>query len=215
MFDLEKFKQQYKPDLSEVVVEGKKFRFYVPSDLEPLLDEGTSTSNFPLWARIWEPSIVLAQHLATLPPEHSGNCLEIGAGLGVAGIIAARFGHSVTITEYDDIAMQFAKANAILNECPETAVKRLDWHDPQLDTKYRTIFGSEIVYRKEDYGALLKLFHAYLEPGGLIVLAEGLRRTSMEFLGLLSEQYQVKARKKVLRRPGEEIPMLLCEVRPK
>ena len=215
MFDLEKFKEQYQPDISEVSVKGKRFQFYVPSDIEPLLDPSDPMNNFPLWAKIWEPSLVLAHHMATLPADPPRICLEIGAGLGVVGIVAASFGHRVTITEYDGNALRFIKANTILNKLPEVKIEKLDWHKLDLDGRYDIIFGSEVVYRKEDYNALMALFRAYLNPNGLIFLAEGIRRTTMEFLQRLSEGYTVKAKKKVLRSQEEEISMLLCEIRPK
>ena len=72
----------------------------------------------------------------------------------------------------------------------------------------------EVVYRKEDYESLERLFNRYLTPRGVIILAEGLRRSSMEFLQRMSDRYQIKAKKKVLRGNKEEIHLLLCEMRP-
>ncbi|MBW2023090.1 MAG: methyltransferase domain-containing protein [Deltaproteobacteria bacterium] len=214
MFDLNGFKEKFRPNITEIGVGGRKFKFYTPSDLELLLDDDVSMHNFPLWARIWEPSVVLALHMSTIQPDPNKTCLEIGAGLGVAGIVAACFGHRITLTEYDPDALEFAKANALLNNCEHIEISRLDWHYPDIEGKFDIIFGSEVVYRKEDYESLERLFNRYLTPRGVIILAEGLRRSSMEFLQRMSDRYQIKARKKVLRGNKEEIHLLLCEMRP-
>ena len=214
MFELKLFEKRYNPERSKIKIDQKEFIFYVPSTIEPFLDPDEPTRNFPLWAKIWEPSLVLAQHLSTIPAEPNATCLELGAGLGVAGIIAAHFGHRVTLTEYDEHAIQFARANALLNGCEDIEIKKLDWHEPDLDGRFDLIMGSEIIYREEDFEAIGKIFAKFLAPGGLIILAEGLRRSSMEFFQMMSDKYQIKARKKALRSETEEIHLLLCEMRP-
>lgn len=212
MFDLERFRKKFRPDTSRIGVEGREFKFYVPSDLESLIDENTSPKDFPLWARIWEPSVVLGLHMSTISPSPTRACLEIGAGLGVAGIIAACFGHRVTLTEYDTNALEFARANAKLNNCERIEIRKLDWHHPDLEGRFDLIFGSEVVYREEDFTPLENLFKRYLAPGGVIILAEGLRRSSMEFFQTMSDSYKIKAKKKVLRSDEEEIHLVLCEM---
>jgi len=79
MFYLNGFNQKFRPNISEIGVAHRKFKFYTPSDLELLLDDDVSTENFPLWARIWEPSLVLGFHMSTIQPDLDKACLEIVA----------------------------------------------------------------------------------------------------------------------------------------
>ena len=86
-----------------------------------------------------EASGVLAGHLAGMPPDPTKTMLEIGCGLGMVGIAAARAGHRITMTEINPDALNFARANALANNCPKIAIERLDWNDPQLAGRFDTI----------------------------------------------------------------------------
>ncbi len=213
--DLEAFKKKYEPDVARITINGKSFQFFVPSTLEPFMNTEDPHHHFPLWAKIWEASLVLAEELAQLRPDPQKQLLEIGAGLGTVGIIASFFGHQVTITEYDDYALAFAQANAHLNQVSPVSIQKLDWHDPQLKGQFHLIFGSEIVYKEQDYQPLLALFQRYLRPKCHIVLADGLRRTSLAFFGHMSNHFHVEGRKKVLRSQNSETTILLCSMTPK
>jgi len=146
--------------------------------------------------------------------------LEIGAGIGVVGVIIASLGHRVTITDYNEDALQFALANVCKNLNPEkkrsVIVKRCDWKDPQLQEEtYDFIVGSDILYREEDFEPLLKLFNSHLKQTGEVILAEGIRKTSLKFLNELSKEYEVNVAKKVLRSSKEELPVILIKAKRK
>ena len=83
--------------------------------------------NFPLWIKIWEASLVLAEYLAGMEAEEGKRLLEIGCGIGVVGIVASSFGHHLTMTEYNQDALNFARANALLNEASSLETRTLEW----------------------------------------------------------------------------------------
>ena len=103
--------------MREMTVRGQHYTFRIPLDIDRFMDADDPMHNFPLWARIWKASWILADHLAGMPMEAAGSILEIGSGLGVASIVAASRGHRVTMTEYDEDALAFARANAAINGC--------------------------------------------------------------------------------------------------
>jgi hypothetical protein len=119
------------------------------------------------------------------------------------------------MTEYDRHALEFARANAYINHCTDLKTLQLDWNTPHLDDTFDVILGSEIVYKEGDYRTLLGLFRKYLGPGGRIILAEGVRKTSMEFFDRMREVFHVSAQKKILRREGHEIRVILCTMKEK
>ena len=51
-----------------------------------------------------ESILVLSGYLAGLPPDVNRRFLEIGAGVGLVSIVAATFGHQITMTEYNSDA---------------------------------------------------------------------------------------------------------------
>ena len=141
----------------------------------------------------------LATHLAGLPVDPAKRMLEIGCGIGVVGIVAAAFGHRVTMAEYNPHALAFARANAHLNRCPEIDIRRLDWNQPSLKTPFDYIVGSEVIYRKKDIPGILALFQALLKPGGSIYLAEGVRQTGIDFWSRMEPYFAIKAKRFILR----------------
>jgi predicted nicotinamide N-methyase len=217
MFSLESFHRQYETDTADLVIRDRRFRFFVPKSLDRFVDQGDVFHDFPLWVKIWEASIVLADHLAGMPVNPERRFLEIGCGVGVVGIVAAAFGHRITMTEYNSDALDFARANVHTNLSADNAagieIARLDWNRPRLEGRFDAIVGSEVIYKETDFQAILKLFETCLRPSGGIVLAEGVRKTSLEFFRQVSGRFDISAQKKTLRSKGEVFPVILAKMR--
>ncbi len=214
MLSLEEFLRKYRVDKEELIIGGKKFCFYVPSDISEFIDKEDPLSGFPLWARIWEGAIVLSEYILNMNIPKS-SFLEIGAGIGVSGIVAASAGHNVTITDYSKDALCFAYANALKNlkKTENVKVMLLDWRDPKIEERYDYIIGSEVVYKEEDFDPLMELFKKALRKGGTIIISETIRKSSLKFLEVLSKYYSVKARIRRLRSEKEETSVILAEIR--
>lgn len=215
MFSIDAFHQRYQTETRESVIGSRPFRFFVPTSLEPFLNQEDLLHQFPLWAKIWEASLVLAHRLATTPPTEGQRWLELGAGLGVVGIVAAAFQHDVTITEYDPDALNFIRANAELNGCKPRDVLRLDWRQPDLRKRFDRIVGSELIYNEKDFPALGDLFHVLLKPEGEILLAGEIRRTNQAFLDLMQKDYHIEIARNALRSDEDRITVLMTRMRPK
>lgn len=210
------FHRKYETDISSLAIGDQGFKFFVPKSLDPFLDKEDVFSEFPLWSKIWEASIVLANHMAAMPVDPQKHLLEIGCGIGLVGTVAARCGHRITMTEYNRDSLNFARANVRVNhttESLEPGIVELDWTKPALEGRFDMILGSEVVYKEEYFEPLLGLFRRYLKPEGEIILAEGLRKTSMEFFERMSDICEVKARKRILRSKGEERRVILASMR--
>lgn len=209
MFSLEQFHRDYDTVTTPVRINGQTLKLFTPASIDRFINRDDVMDNFPLWAKIWEASGVLAGHLAGMPPDPTKTMLEIGCGLGMVGIAAARAGHRITMTERNPDALNFARANALANDCPAIAIERLDWNAPQLDGRFDTIVGSETVYKAEDIDGLEAMFDRYLNPGGSIILAEGVRRTGVDFWDRMRNRYEVKARRQALRSDQGTMHMVL------
>lgn len=209
MFSLEQFHRTYDTFTTPVTINGQTLKLFTPASIDRFINPDDMMDNFPLWAKIWEASGVLASYLTGLPPNPMKTMLEIGCGLGMVGIAAARTGHRITMTELNPDALNFARANALANDCPQIAIERLDWNAPHLDGRFDTIVGSETVYKTEDIDGLEAMFDRYLNPGGTIILAEGVRRTGVDFWDRMRDRYDVKARRQTLRSDQGEMHMVL------
>ncbi|MEE4113586.1 MAG: methyltransferase [Desulfobacteraceae bacterium] len=215
MFSLEAFHRTYDTTIIPVTIGGQTLRLFTPASIDRFINPDDVMDNFPLWAKIWEASGVLAGHLAGMPPDPTKTMLEIGCGLGMVGIVAARAGHRITMTERDPDALNFARANALANDCPEIAIERLDWNAPRMDGRFDMIVGSETIYKTEDIHGLEAMFDRYLNPDGSIILAEGVRRTGVDFWDRMRHRYDVQARRQTLRSDRGTTHMVLFRLQRK
>jgi predicted nicotinamide N-methyase len=206
------FQQQYETDTETIGINGRRFKLFVPRHLERFIDGEASVRDFPLWAKIWRASWVLADHLARMPAREDQTLLEIGAGLGLVGIVAAGFGHRVTLTEHNPDALAFARANAALNRSPGIEVRPLNWHHPAMGRTFDTIVGSEVIYHPEDIVPLRKVFQQCLKSAGRIILAMEFRQTLTAFFDQMSDTYKISMMRKRLRGDDQAVPVLISEL---
>ena len=212
MFSIDAFHQEYETRTTEAIVNRKKFRILLPRDLDCFVNPVEMLNDFPLWAKIWQASWVLCGYLADMKPDPGKQLLEIGAGVGLNSIVAATFGHRITMTEYNSDALNFARANAHLNHCPGLPILKLDWHRPTIKAKCDTIVASEVTYKPEDYTALIQLFKSYLQPGGEIILTSEMRKSSRDFYDFFKTDFDIIVEKKHLRSDAGAFPVVLFKM---
>ncbi len=186
---------------------------YLVSNIEA---QGLSLENFPYWAMVWDAALVLADFLVKQEPQLGRKILEIGAGLGFAGLCAAARGHRVTLTDNIADALAFARLSMVRNNLTNVQVEYLDWTAPTLEEKFDWIIGSDILYEQKNFESLLKLLNRYLKPDGKIYLAQGIRGTGPKaFFDLIKPHYAVRYQEKKLHSGDEEKKLLFFELQPK
>ncbi len=136
---------------------------------DPVVEQRYKADNYmPYWPIIWPSGLMLAARILTentSPPllpetkiEKMGGqmggqkskipmCIDLGCGLGLAGIAAALRGWHVTFTDYDPEAVQFAAHNAQRNAIPPERIRALfmDWRDPVAET-FPWVLASDVLY---------------------------------------------------------------------
>src|SRR5689334_11003688 len=100
----------------EVQVGGETIGVIRPSDWEELRhQEGADGRTAPYWAILWPSAVQLATRLAAM--DLAGKrVLELGCGLAIPSIVAARRGAAVTATDGVPDAVVFAAHNLALND---------------------------------------------------------------------------------------------------
>lgn len=175
-----------------LVVAGQTIELIAPENPDALLDDPLIEQRYqadnylPYWPIVWPAGLMLAEHIFTSahsPPDSmSASALELGCGLGTAGIAAAQRGWHVTFTDYDPEAVEFARHNAAINGVPPQRIAgvQMDWRRP-LAEKFSWIIAADVLYERRLHPLLLGAIRQLLAPGGCVWITDPLRSSAEEF----------------------------------
>lgn len=213
-------KKKYDLTFTDLRLKGKDLSLLQIANIEPFLtgkDIFKDVSNFPYWIKLWESAMVLADLMAGLSHPPGETLLEVGAGLGAAGLAAAANGYEVTISDYQEEILDFPRVSAEASGLGNVRFQRLDWLDPPADLpRYQVIIGAEILFRETFFEPLLDIFNRALLPGGTIYLAHDIRRQSMpRFLLKAEKYYQVAVSTRKIKEAGETITIIVNRLQAK
>lgn len=145
----------------------------------------------PFWAQPWPAAVMLAEHvLAHIAPQPKP-LLELGAGLGTAGLALAMAGHRVIATDYDEEALGFIRASAALNQVRLADTRPLDWRSPPPE-QYALIIASDVAYDPANHAPLARFLAQCLTQNGQAFVSDLNRRAADDFPAALhSAGFQV------------------------
>ncbi len=198
-----------------VFVGDYTFRIDRPTEGDKLLDHPWCRSAYaadeyvPYWPTLWPSARMLAKAVLREPWEtypQPVEVLEVGCGLGLAGVACLARGLRVTFSDVDETALTYAAANARLNGYPEGFRTRLiDFRCPPDDVKYPVVIGSDLMYEERLVAPLVHLLEAVLAPGGVCLIADPDRLPARVFRWKLEEAgYDVTADFARAGEPGGE-----------
>jgi predicted nicotinamide N-methyase len=150
-------------------------------DEQLLLNE--RETRLPYGVALWPSAIALAHEIAARADAARGlHVLELGAGTGLPGIVAASLGAHVVQTEKQPAALHLGRLNGERNGVTGVEYRLADWAAWTDTTRYDWIIGADILYAKAAHEHLTRIFEANLAPGGRVLLADPFRRASLRLL---------------------------------
>jgi predicted nicotinamide N-methyase len=170
---------------------GGELRILQPEEAADLPDDGPVewAPVAPYWAVLWRSGVALARELEC---EELGGLrvVELGCGLAVPSIAAARAGASVLATDVSPEALALAKRNARANGLRiETAI--FDWRAAAQLARFDLVLAADVLYERPAVAALLDLLPR-LAPEAL--LADPGRPAAGVFLEQASLRWPVDTR---------------------
>lgn len=140
----------------------------------------------PYGVALWPAAIALAHDVASRPEDFRGRTvLELGAGTGLPGIVAASLGARVTQTDRHELAMSVCRLNGERNGVGTVEHRLADWNEWDDAGRYQWILGSDILYGEALHPPLRRIFETSLAPGGRVLLSDPFRGTSLRLLEAL------------------------------
>jgi methyltransferase-like protein 23 len=147
------------------------------------------SEKLPYGVSLWASSIALAHEIASRGTAfQQTSVLELGAGTGLPGIVAASFGAQVVQTDRNELVMSLARRNLELNKVSTIRQKIVDWTTWNDSARYDYLLGSDILYGEEMQPYLRRIFETNLAKHGKILIADPFRQTSIDFLEKLQSQ---------------------------
>ncbi len=142
----------------EVEAGGCRFRLRRPADPDALVDERAfrHAEFMPYWAELWPSGLALAKVVAAGEP---GRLLELGCGLGLPSLVAARRGWDVVATDWSAHAIAVLTLNAAANGVRLRA-EVATWENPSWFEDagpFDRVAAADVLYERRNVGSLLDL----------------------------------------------------------
>ncbi|CAA9465774.1 MAG: hypothetical protein AVDCRST_MAG65-256 [uncultured Solirubrobacteraceae bacterium] len=150
---------------------------------------GELADRLPYGVALWPATIALAHEILARAGAFDGKrVLELGAGTGLPGIVAASLGGRVVQTDRNKLALEICQRNGARNGARAIEHRLADWAEWDDTERYDWIIGSDILYGEAAHPALRRIFAANLAPGGRILLADPFRAASFRLLEALEAE---------------------------
>lgn len=142
------------------------------------------SANLGVAAPVWDAALHLCHFFEEKRlPLKGKKIIELGAGTGIVGILAARLGAAVTITDLP-LAVSQLQTNVTANTPPggwpagEPIVAPLSWGLDQesFSSDWDLVLGADIVYLANTYPRLLETLSHLCKDGAVAYLSSKMRR---------------------------------------
>ena len=173
---------------------GGELRLLQPQESAELPDSGAVewAPLAPYWSVMWRSGVALARELDVL--ELNGQrVVELGCGLAVPSIAAARAGADVLATDADVEALELAERNASANGV-RLETQTVDWTEPdELVSRapFDLVLAADVLYERESVAPLLALLPK-LAPE--VWLADPGRAPAAEFIEEARSRWTIETR---------------------
>ncbi len=202
----------------EIDIAGRDWQIQAVADQSSLTAVADEFRHFPFGLLLWDAAPVLAGALAARGTSLAGtSVLELGAGVGLVGLVSRACGAQVRQTDHGLEALALCQANARRNGLDGIEWALADWTDWREPERFDLIVGSDILYEPELHAPVLAILAGNLASGGRVLLSDPGRTTTPRFLAALEAAgWQIARRRRRVPalspvRPGETLVVTLIE----
>lgn len=150
--------------------------------MEKLITDPEDADKIPLWADIWPSARGVAHWLWENQKFNREEVLELGAGLGLPGIVCGLLGARVTFSDFNLSALELAGHNAAQNGLADFTVHQGDWRDFRPTKRYPWVLGSDIFYDPQLNRYLKNVICNVTTGDGNLLIAHPGRSATFDFV---------------------------------
>ena len=169
---------------------GGELRVLQPSEAAELPDDGPVewAPLVPYWSVLWRSGVALGRSLAAGPRLDGLRVVELGCGLGVPSLVAARLGAEVLATDSEDEALEMVSRNARENGL-EVGTALLSWDSAPELGRFDLVLAADVLYERGSVALLLALLPRLADR---VLLADPGRPDTSEFLEQARDGWHVE-----------------------
>jgi predicted nicotinamide N-methyase len=155
--------------------------FYAPRDPDALLDVMDDVSfratdeRMPYFAEVWPSGLALASAVLAGPALQGLRVLDLGCGVGTAGIAAAHRGGDVTFLDWEPRALEIVRRSARAQGLDASYVAA-DWRTAEGLGDYDRVLAADVLYEERNLPAVVPFLVRHVAPGGEAWVADPGRR---------------------------------------
>jgi len=205
---------RFAAELASIDVGGDTIVLWRVANLEQHVDResllaGDDPPEPPYWAHLWTGAVVLAR----VVPADAGRVLELGCGLGLPGLVAARRKARVTFVDRIFTPLAFVRASAVANGLGPVDACVADFAGDGLRGRFDLILAAEVLYDRATLGTLAMTLRRRLRPGGRALITDARRTDTAAFYAALDvEGLPWRATEHAVREEGLPLSVRLVEV---
>lgn len=141
---------------------------------------------FPYWSRVWPAARALAQFLLRHPEcTQNKTVVELGAGLGLPSLVAARHAKAVLCSDYAVEAVAVVQRSAANLQLHNLTAVVIDWEHLPPDLEAGVLLLSDVNYEPAAFALLLQRIDLFLQKGTIVLLSTPQRLMAKEFVAPL------------------------------
>jgi predicted nicotinamide N-methyase len=151
---------------------------------------------FPHWTKLWPAGLAMADFIYQHPElVQDKNVLELAAGLGLPGFVAARYAKTVCCSDYLQEAVDTMTRTAQHLQLSNVTCQVLDWNYLPDDLATDILLLSDINYDPEQFDQLYQVLQRFLHQDTTILLTTPQRLMAKPFIEKLlhycKQQYEM------------------------
>lgn len=173
-------------------IEGRSFQLVLPASPDAFLEDAEVHAAFdrdeymPYWAYVWPASLKMVASILRHAWPENGEVLELGCGIGLAGMAGLACGLNVTFSDYEPKSVDLCLFNAERSGYAKAKGLVIDWRQPP-DVEFPIIWGCELLYEDRNHEPLIELVRRMLSPNGTAWFVDGGRAKAERFVKLVEK----------------------------
>lgn len=181
--------------------------------IDDVIEKYSTGDKIPFWIEVWPSAIALAEFILKSDEFCGKKVLELGCGLGLTSVALGFKGAIVTATDYEVMALQYARRNYIRNirSDKNATFVYLDWRHPFLSEKFDFVIGADIIYDRNLFSDIVNVLKLAMGFDSICYIADPNRQTSFEFFEILkseSFEFEVVLRKEITYKDSKSVVLI-------